>query len=101
MISFELIIAYLFFSESNQMISSFLVRRNETVCCLIGFGIGVGCCILYRLISNFLTPSINIIPRQNVNNPHVYRMLEFSDVVVIFRSKRRCHRLQSANANVR
>ncbi|CAF0962660.1 unnamed protein product [Adineta steineri] len=37
------------------------VRRNETVCCLIGFGIGVGCCILYRLISNFLTPSINII----------------------------------------
>jgi hypothetical protein len=34
----------------------FLVRRNETICCLIGFGIGVGCCILYRLISNFLTP---------------------------------------------
>jgi ABC-type thiamine transport system ATPase subunit len=34
-----------------------LVRRNETICCLIGFGIGVGCCILYRLISNFLTPS--------------------------------------------
>ncbi|CAF2379989.1 unnamed protein product [Rotaria sp. Silwood2] len=33
------------------------VRRNETICCLIGFGIGVGCCILYRLISNFLTPS--------------------------------------------
>ncbi|CAF0844917.1 unnamed protein product [Adineta ricciae] len=48
------------------MISSFLVRRNETVCCLIGFGIGVGCCILYRLISNFLTPSINSIPSQNV-----------------------------------
>lgn len=34
-----------------------LVRRNETICCLIGFGIGVGCCILYRLISNFLTPA--------------------------------------------
>ena len=34
-----------------------LVRRNETICCLIGFGIGVGCCILYRLISNFLAPS--------------------------------------------
>jgi hypothetical protein len=34
-----------------------LVRRNETICCLIGFGIGVGCCILYRLISNFLGPS--------------------------------------------
>jgi len=33
------------------------VRRNETICCLIGFGIGVGCCILYRLISNFLSPS--------------------------------------------
>ncbi|CAF3363878.1 unnamed protein product [Rotaria sp. Silwood1] len=33
------------------------VRRNETICCLIGFGIGVGCCILYRLISNFLAPS--------------------------------------------
>lgn len=35
------------------------VRRNETICCLIGFGIGVGCCILYRFISNFLTPSTN------------------------------------------
>jgi len=35
----------------------FKVRRNETICCLIGFGIGVGCCILYRLISNFLTSS--------------------------------------------
>ena len=34
-----------------------LVRRNETICCLIGFGIGVGCCILYRLISNFLSPT--------------------------------------------
>ncbi|UJR35614.1 hypothetical protein I4U23_028364 [Adineta vaga] len=33
------------------------VRRNETICCLIGFGIGVGCCILYRLISNFLAPT--------------------------------------------
>ncbi|CAF4303675.1 unnamed protein product, partial [Adineta steineri] len=33
----------------------YIFRRNETVCCLIGFGIGVGCCILYRLISNFLT----------------------------------------------
>ncbi|CAF1269935.1 unnamed protein product, partial [Didymodactylos carnosus] len=31
-------------------------RRNETICCLIGFGIGVGCCLLYKLISNFLTP---------------------------------------------
>jgi len=36
-----------------------IVRRNETICCLVGFGIGVGCCILYRIISNFLTPSIN------------------------------------------
>lgn len=34
-----------------------LVRRNETICCLIGFGIGVGCCILYRLLSNFLSSS--------------------------------------------
>ena len=34
----------------------FLVRRNETICCLIGFGIGVGCCILYRLISHLFTP---------------------------------------------
>ncbi|CAF0871128.1 unnamed protein product [Didymodactylos carnosus] len=32
------------------------IRRNETICCLIGFGIGVGCCLLYKLISNFLTP---------------------------------------------
>jgi len=40
------------------------VRRNETICCLIGFGIGVGCCILYRLISNILTPSSTI----NTNN---------------------------------
>jgi len=39
--------------------NTFMVRRNETICCLVGFGIGVGCCILYRIISNFLNPSIN------------------------------------------
>ncbi len=43
--------------QFNEMDFLILVRRNETICCLIGFGIGVGCCILYRLISNFLTPS--------------------------------------------
>jgi hypothetical protein len=41
------------------MISFVLVRRNETICCLIGFGIGVGCCILYRLISNLFSASSN------------------------------------------
>ena len=43
-----------FLTQLNMIL---LVRRNETICCLIGFGIGVGCCILYRLISNFLSPS--------------------------------------------
>ena len=38
------------FILSNQ--SLHLVRRQETICCLIGFGIGVGCCLLYRFISN-------------------------------------------------
>jgi len=38
------------------------VRRNETICCLVGFGIGVGCCILYRIISNLLTSSTKIRP---------------------------------------
>jgi hypothetical protein len=38
--------------------NTMIVRRNETICCLIGFGIGVGCCILYRFISNLFTPSI-------------------------------------------
>jgi len=42
------------------------VRRHETICCLIGFGIGVGCCILYRLISNLLSPSVNIIAPHDV-----------------------------------
>lgn len=37
------------FSASN-------VRRNETICCLIGFGIGIGCCILYRILTNYFTP---------------------------------------------
>lgn len=40
--------------------SSFLVRRQETICCLIGFGIGVGCCLLYRWISNLFTPPKSI-----------------------------------------
>lgn len=40
--------------------SILLVRRNETICCLIGFGIGVGCCILYRIISNLLNPAASI-----------------------------------------
>jgi hypothetical protein len=42
---------------TSQLDFIILVRRNETICCLIGFGIGVGCCILYRLLSNFLSPS--------------------------------------------
>ena len=37
-----------------------LVRRNETICCLIGFGIGVGCCILYRILKNLLNPAAAI-----------------------------------------
>ena len=41
----------------SPMLSFVLVRRNETICCLIGFGIGVGCCILYRLISNLFSAS--------------------------------------------
>lgn len=46
-----------------------LVRRNETICCLIGFGIGVGCCILYRLISNFLcSPSSSTTATSIANN---------------------------------
>lgn len=44
-------------SDTRFTFGIILVRRNETICCLIGFGIGVGCCILYRLISNFLAPS--------------------------------------------
>ncbi|CAM4858511.1 unnamed protein product [Rotaria socialis] len=35
------------------------VRRNETLCYLIGFGIGVGCCIVYRLLTNFFTSATN------------------------------------------
>ncbi|CAF2520455.1 unnamed protein product [Rotaria sp. Silwood2] len=35
------------------------VRRSETICYLIGFGIGVGCCIIYRLLTNFLTSATN------------------------------------------
>lgn len=31
------------------------VRRQETICCLIGFGIGVGCCLIYRIISNLFS----------------------------------------------
>ncbi|UJR10245.1 hypothetical protein I4U23_014456 [Adineta vaga] len=46
--------------------NSLNVRRNETICCLIGFGIGVGCCILYRFISSFLTSSTNIISPYDV-----------------------------------
>jgi len=46
-----------------------IVRRNETICCLIGFGIGVGCCILYRLISNFLcSPSSSTTATSIANN---------------------------------
>lgn len=37
----------------------FLVRRNETICYLIGFGIGVGCCVVYRLLTNFLNSATN------------------------------------------
>jgi hypothetical protein len=29
-----------------------LVRRNEAICCLIGFSIGIGCCLMYRWIRN-------------------------------------------------
>jgi len=46
----------------------YLVRRNETICCLIGFGIGVGCCVLYRLISNLFTPSSSIVSKRNVSD---------------------------------
>ncbi|CAF0945750.1 unnamed protein product [Adineta steineri] len=46
----------------------FKVRRNETICCLIGFGIGVGCCILYRLISNFLAPSSSSSTTTSISN---------------------------------
>ncbi|CAF1927228.1 unnamed protein product [Rotaria magnacalcarata] len=35
------------------------VRRNETLCYLIGFGIGVGCCIAYRLLTNSFTSARN------------------------------------------
>jgi hypothetical protein len=29
-----------------------IVRKNEAICCLIGFGIGIGCCIVYRWFKN-------------------------------------------------
>jgi hypothetical protein len=34
------------------MIKLILVRRNEAICCLIGFSIGIGCCLMYRWIRN-------------------------------------------------
>ena len=46
--------------------SILLVRRNETICCLIGFGIGIGCCLLYRIISNLLNPAAVI--KRDVSN---------------------------------
>jgi hypothetical protein len=56
----------------------FSVRRNETICCLIGFGIGVGCCVLYRIISNFLTSSNNkkqyIISKRDVSTRKYIRI---------------------------
>lgn len=42
-----------FLMENNNDSSS--IRRSETICCLIGFGIGVGCCLIYRFVSNLLT----------------------------------------------
>lgn len=49
--------------------SILLVRRNETICCLIGFGIGIGCCILYRIISNLLNPAASIaVIKRDVSN---------------------------------
>ncbi|CAF3674096.1 unnamed protein product [Rotaria sordida] len=35
------------------------VRRSETICYLIGFGIGVGCCIIYRFLTNFFNSTTN------------------------------------------
>ncbi len=31
---------------------NFEVRRNEAICCLIGVGIGIGCCLMYRWLRN-------------------------------------------------
>lgn len=28
------------------------VKRNEAICCLIGFGIGIGCCLMFRWLKN-------------------------------------------------
>ena len=30
----------------------FEVKKNEAICCLIGFGIGIGCCLMYRWLRN-------------------------------------------------
>ena len=30
----------------------FQVKKNEAICCLIGFGIGIGCCLMYRWLRN-------------------------------------------------
>ena len=29
-----------------------LVKKNEAICCLIGFGIGISCCLMYRWFKN-------------------------------------------------
>ncbi|CAF0785896.1 unnamed protein product [Brachionus calyciflorus] len=58
-------------------------RRNEAICCLIGFGIGISCCLMYRWFRNTFfslnyikTPyneyyDLNPYNKTNVNTTHL------------------------------
>lgn len=38
----------------------FKFKRNEAICCLIGFGIGISCCLMYRWIRNSINSFMNL-----------------------------------------
>lgn len=44
----------------------FKVKRNEAICCLIGFGIGISCCLMYRWFKNTFC-KINLINSSQSN----------------------------------